>query len=61
MRPMAMWVVLAVLGFALFARAQDPGIVVYVGTYTGPKSQGIYMTRMDVRDGRCRSRCWRGR
>jgi 6-phosphogluconolactonase len=52
--------VVAVLGVSLAvvtslaprAAAQDAeGVVVYIGTSTSPKSQGIYVTRMDAKTG----------
>src|SRR5947209_19235770 len=56
---MTMWnrwfasLLVAALGLAAAApvRAQDAGMLVYVGTYTGPKSKGIYVMRMDPATG----------
>ncbi|MGE5611916.1 MAG: lactonase family protein [Bacillota bacterium] len=45
----------ACLTFALLATsafAQDKPLLVYVGTYTGPQSQGIYLLRMDPTSGK---------
>ena len=43
-------------GFALFAASADKAsaesTLVYFGTYTGPKSQGIYVSRLDLGTGR---------
>ena len=36
--------------------------LVYIGTYTGPNSQGIYVCRLDLATGKLqRSRSWRPR
>src|SRR5258706_12535447 len=56
---MTMWkrwfasLLVAAFGLAVAApvRAQDAGMLVYVGTYTGPKSKGIYVMRMDPATG----------
>jgi 6-phosphogluconolactonase len=48
-------------GTAAHARAADDAqaapeqCLVYVGTYTGPKSQGIYAYRLDLKTGACTS------
>jgi len=44
-------VVLSVL-CAAQARAEDKEFLVYVGTYTGPKSKGIYVSRLDIASGK---------
>ncbi len=36
---------------ALLALAQGNSLLVYVGTYAGPKSQGIYVSRLDLSTG----------
>jgi 6-phosphogluconolactonase len=33
------------------AQQQEAGVIVYIGTQSSPKSQGIYMTRMDPKTG----------
>ena len=33
------------------AQQQEGGVIVYIGTQASPKSQGIYMTRMDPKTG----------
>lgn len=49
-RPFALLLTLLVATFtALDVRGED--MIVYIGTYTGPKSQGIYMTRLDPAKG----------
>jgi 6-phosphogluconolactonase len=47
---------LAAVGTATHGRAQQPvpaggNMLVYVGTYTGPKSKGIYVSRLDTGNG----------
>ena len=32
--------------------AQDDRLLVYIGTYTGPKSKGIYVSRLDIANGK---------
>src|SRR5258706_10183851 len=45
-------IVLALAAMSLVpARAADTGPLVYVGTYTGPKSKGIYLFRMQPDSG----------
>jgi 6-phosphogluconolactonase len=39
------------LGFAVRAQQPPPGMLVYIGTYTGEKSKGIYVTRMNPATG----------
>jgi 6-phosphogluconolactonase len=34
------------------APPESPGIAVYLGTYTGPKSKGIYLSRLDLTSGK---------
>jgi len=49
-RPFALLLTLLIAIFtALDVRGED--MIVYIGTYTGPKSQGIYMTRLDPAKG----------
>jgi 6-phosphogluconolactonase len=42
----------AVLGWSGGCKTTEPAVMrIYVGTYTGPKSQGIYVLNMDMRTG----------
>src|ERR1700674_4203846 len=36
------------------ATAADNTMLVYIGTYTGPQSKGIYLSRVDARTGNLR-------
>jgi 6-phosphogluconolactonase len=57
-RPLVILLVLLVPGLlALDVKGQEPTrgetpMTVYLGTYTGPKSKGIYMTKLDPATGR---------
>jgi len=47
---------LGIVGMVTHGRAQVPAprggnMLVYIGTYTGPKSKGIYMSRLDTEKG----------
>jgi len=42
---------IAIMGCGAACKTEPPIMRVYVGTYTGPKSQGIYVLNMDMRTG----------
>jgi len=44
----AVWLMLPVTAQA---QSEKPGMLVYIGTYNGPKSEGIYFARMDPQTG----------
>jgi len=52
----ACWLLLVVVSLSVFGHAQGSspapkGMLVYFGTYTGPKSKGIYVSRLDPASG----------
>jgi 6-phosphogluconolactonase len=41
----------AMMSLGAVARAEDGTMLVYIGTYNGPRSEGIYVSRMDPQTG----------
>ena len=52
MRLVVLALALAFFRVAITGRAAEPSMLVYIGTYTGGKSQGIYLSRFDPETGR---------
>jgi 6-phosphogluconolactonase len=57
LRPFQSWFALVLISFQFSgpctaAAAQSDQFLVYYGTYTGPKSKGIYVSKLDARTGK---------